>query len=153
MAKNTIFIKKYVDNYTEEVVATAKTVTPGMLIERTSADAVQPHSTVGGAAQKMFAGEDALQGYGIDDDYAAAARIPKCGICVPGEHVYALLANGENVAIGAKLISNGNGYLRARDSASSGEEPLSIVAIALEARDLSSSSGADAGYRIEVETC
>jgi len=89
------------------------TVTPGMLLEQTSAAAatVKAHAVAGGHAQSAFAVEDDLQGNDIDDNYATGARV-LYKVFRPGDEVYALLANGENIAIGDKLSSNGDGYLK-----------------------------------------
>jgi len=166
MAKNTIKIVKYLDVQMERVAA--GTITPGMLLEYTSASKVQAHSTAGGnCLPRAFALEDELQGNGIDDNYSADDQVA-CWITQPGEQVYAILADGENVSIGDALESNGNGYLKKHvadvesfESAEPGSitvYPEQIVGIALEAVDLSDSSGAESsgtlGYnkRIEIMT-
>ena len=146
---NTIKIKKYVD-IIEEYEANAA-IMPGMLIELMSTGKVRAHATAQGNALPMFALEDELQGKSIDDAYAAADRV-QCWVPVRGEQVYAILADGESVSIGDSLESNGDGYLRkhvADTGAWEGSEagsltvyPNPIVGIALEAVDLSASSGA-----------
>lgn len=139
MAYNTIKLKKYVDHI-EEFVANAA-ITPGMLIELMSTNKVRAHATADGAVTpKMFALEDELQGNGIADAYSADNPV-QCWVCVPGEQVYALLADGENASIGEKLVSNGNGYLKCASGDSGTEE--AFVAIAMEAVDRSGSSGED----------
>jgi hypothetical protein len=148
VAKNTVKLKKYLDIINEYVAAAA--ITPGMLIELTSAGKVQAHSTREGDAVKMFALENELEGEGIADAYALNDQV-QCWNCVPGEEVYALLADGENVSIGDFLTSNGDGYLiKYASSSGSWEYPEGIVAQALEALDLTDSSGAEATQRIEV---
>lgn len=145
MAKNTIKVKKYSD-VIEEYTATAVAITPGYLLELTSTGAVQAHSTAGGwATPPMFALEDELQGNGISDNYAVSAKIQ---VWTPyrGDYVYALLADGENVAIGDKLVSAGDGTLKAHTNDSSAtivEEQ--VVAVATEAVDLSASANTAAG--------
>ena len=149
MAKNTIKLKKYLD-VVNEFTATAVAITPGMLLELTSAELVQAHSTEGGPVLPMFALEDELQGKGITDDYAVSAKI-QVWTAVRGEEVYALLADGEDVAVGDFLISDGTGKLKAATADSSAvvveEFP---IAIALEAVDMGGSSGADPSGRIKV---
>lgn len=149
MAKNTIKLKKYLD-VVNEFTATAVAITPGMLLELTSAELVQAHSTEGGPVLPMFALEDELQGKGITDNYAVSAKI-QVWTAVRGEEVYALLADGEDVAVGDFLISDGTGKLKAATADSSAvvveEFP---IAIALEAVDMSDSSGADPSGRIKV---
>lgn len=149
MAKKTIKLKKYNDIINEYVAASA--ITPGMLIAVGSAGTVAAHAVAGGVCEKMFALEDELQGKTIDDAYAAAAPV-QCWNATPGEEVLAILANGQDVAIGDKLVSDGAGALTAysEDSSAIVVETYPI-AIALEAVDMSGSSGADvAGGRIAV---
>lgn len=111
----------------EEGVAAA-TITPGMLISRTSAGKVTPHAVSGGAAERNYALEDALQGKTITHDYAADDLVAFVSAS-PGDVIYALLADGENAANGAKLTSNADGTLQV----AAGSEI--VVAIALEAVD------------------
>jgi hypothetical protein len=138
MAKNTIKLKKYLD-IIEEYTATAVALTPGMLLEITSADLVQAHSTDGGIALPMFALEDELQGKEIDDNFAVSAKI-QVWVAVRGEIVYALIADSETVAIGDWLVSAGNGKLRVAES-----DDNSIVGVAVEALDMTDSDDAAIG--------
>jgi hypothetical protein len=142
MAKNTIKVKKYGDHIEE--ITSGGVITPGMLIAEGSAGTVAVHSTAGGAVIPMFALEDELQGKGVDDNYASGAKV-QCWYPYRGDQVYALLADGETAVVGSLLESNGDGYLKvyAADSAGVAEAPLSIVAQATEALDMSDSSGAD----------
>jgi hypothetical protein len=148
VAKNTIKIKKYLD-IVEEYVAVAA-ITPGHLVEVTNAGKVQKHSTQDGNAIPMFALENELEGEGITTAYAADDPVQ---VWIPqrGEQVYALLANGENASIGDLLTSNGDGTLKVLDTPSAGDVNfLQVVAMALEAVDMSGSSAADPSGRIEV---
>ena len=148
MAFNTVKLKKYLDIINE--YAAAAVITPGNLLELTSAGKVQRHSVEGGTALVMFALEDELQGKGIDDNYAIGDRV-QVWVAVRGEEVYALLEDGETIVIGDYLMSNGAGRLQKVDTeAISAAELGSVVAQALEALDLSGSSGADTTYRIKV---
>lgn len=168
MARRTVKVKKYSDVIEEKAAAAA--ITPGMLLEKTSSDTVQAHSTAGGnCVPRMFALENELEGEGIDDDYAAAERVqvwfPK-----PGDIVNALLADGEDVDIGDYLESNGDGMLKEhvadKESWESGSQqegasitvyPEQIVGVAVEDVDISGSSGEESsgaqGYdkRIKVQ--
>jgi len=157
MGYNTIKIKKYSD-VIEEYVAVAA-VTPGMLIELTSAGKVQAHSSAGGDVLPMFALENELEGEGVNDEFAADDRI-QCWIPYRGDIVYAILADGENASIGSFLESNGAGLLRVLQPDTESYEsnvagsitvyPNKIVGVALEAVDISDSSGGessgDLGY-------
>ena len=149
MSYNTIILKNYGNNFEEYNVAAV--LTPGMLVETDSDDAIQPHSTANGAAAKLFAIENALEGEGIDDAYAVDDKA-RVWACQPGDEVYALILDGENIAIGDKLVSAGNGRLKERRGSSSAlvEDAASIIAEAREALDLSSSSGAETTYRCRV---
>lgn len=155
MAYNTIKIKKYSD-VVEEITATAVAITPGSLLELASATTIQVHSTSGGNALPMFALEDELQGKGIDDNIAASNKVQ---VWIPGrgDQVYAILKDGQNVSAGDFLESNGDGTLKkhSADSAGAVEYPEVIVGVALEALDLSASSGAESsgalGYNKRIK--
>ncbi len=142
----------------KEAKATAATIKPGHLIEKVSAGTVQKHATAGGNSQKMFAYENEGIGGTIDTEYAASTLV-KYIIPVRGAEVNAILANGENVAIGDFLESAGGGELRKHDpilnANSSGDTaviyPEAIVGIAMQAVDMSGSSAVDPSGRIAVE--
>ena len=149
MAKNTIKLKNYMPTpVMEECTSTAAAVTPGHLLELTSAGLVQKHATAGGnVLPPMFAVEDELQGRGIDTAFANSSKI-QCWIPQRGDMVYALLADGQNVAIGDPLESAGDGTLQAHvaDVDNSADVTTiygnAIIAIAVEAVDLSNSASA-----------
>lgn len=153
MGYNTIKIKKYLD-IVEEYVAVAA-ITPGMLIELTSAGKVQAHSTAGGSALPMFALENDLEGEDILDNFAADDRV-QCWIPTRGDIVYAIVADGEDIDIGDFLESNGDGMLREYNADVVSSEytytdyASQIIGVALEDVDLSGSSGeessGDLGY-------
>lgn len=147
---NTIVLKRFNEPVMDERLAVAA-ITPGMLIELTSVDnRVQAHSTSEGNAEKMFAVEDDHQGNAINDDYSALDLV-QAWIAQRGDEVNALLANGETTVIGDKLSSNGDGYLKVHTPDDSGGIQVEgIVAVALEAIDMSGSSGADPSGRIRV---
>jgi hypothetical protein len=141
MAKNTIKLKSYQDNIFEKAAASA--ITPGMLIEPTTADTLQAHSTSEGNAIPIFAVENDLEGNGIDDVYSAADQV-QAWIPARGDEVYAILRDGENVVIGDYLASNGDGTLKKHVADDSGGIQVNgIVAQSLEALDLSDSSGGE----------
>lgn len=148
MAKETIKLKKYVDIIEQYDAESA--ITPGHLIELTSSDTVQPHSTAGGNNMHMFALEDEMQGNEIDDAYAADDPV-QCWVAVTGSIVNCILADGENVAIGAFLESAGDGTLQEHTVDSTGfYYPNQIVGQAVDAVDMSHSSTADPDGRIQV---
>ena len=132
--------------------AAAAAITPGQLVELASATTIQRHSTAGGPAQRAFLIEDDHQGLGINDNAASGAMLTY-EIFPRGAEVNALLSDGENAAVGNFLESNGDGDLQVAivDSTGVGGGEA-LVAIAMEAVDLSDSSGADPSTRrIKVE--
>lgn len=153
MAYSTIKLKDMGNPMVEELEANAA-ITPGMLVEEMTTGKVRAHATANGNATPMFALEDEFQGKGITDAYASGDRV-QCWHPQKGDQVYALLADGENVAIGDFLASNGDGFLQKFTGGASTLEdlPLEIVAKAKEAIDRSSSSGGDTNTtgRIVVE--
>ncbi|UCE65941.1 MAG: hypothetical protein JSU85_13970 [Candidatus Zixiibacteriota bacterium] len=145
-------IKVMGDPVVKEYVA-AGAITPGHLVELDTNGKIQAHSTAGGSAQKRFALEDENQGKEIGDAYSTG-NIVKTGVFKPGDEVYALLADGETATKHSLLESYGDGTLRVVDTdASAGEIAVhSIVGEALEALDMSGSSGEDpSSNRILIE--
>jgi len=150
MAKNTIILKNYLNNF-EEFTAIG-VITPGNLLEITSAGKVQRHSAAGSKTITILALEDNLQGKDINGDYAVGDKV-QTWIPQTGDQAYMLLANGESVVKGDALTSNGDGTLKKFVAASSAaviEAPEVIVAISDQALDMSGSSAVDPSPRIEV---
>jgi hypothetical protein len=123
-------------NKKEEKYA-AETITPGYLIELTSADKFQKHSTAGGSVVPCFADIDKWQGNDLADNYSAddlvAAWYP-----TPGDVVENAMLDGDssNLAIGSFVESDGNGKLRLHEGAESAGavvQDRQIVGFALEA--------------------
>lgn len=146
MSYNTVTLKAY-SNIIAEYEASAA-LSPGMLVEPVpGAATIRKHATEGGNAVPMFAIEDALQGKGLEDAYAAT-DIVRVWIPNRGDEVYAQLEDEQNIAIGDFLESNGLGYLqkhiRVEISSQAADivYPLQIVAVALEALNLSALSAA-----------
>lgn len=110
MSFKTIKIKKYEDIINEEVAAA--TITPGAVVELTSAGKVQPHSTADGPVSVMLALEDELQGNTIEDDYAADDRVQVWAV-QPGEEALVLIPSSLSPDIGDYLQSNGDGKCKA----------------------------------------
>ena len=108
MAKSVI-IKNYLKVFEEYKAAGA--ITPGFLIELTSAGTVQAASEEGGTVLPMFAIEDELQGKTITDNYAQH-DVVQCWIPQRGDIVNAILKQGETVVIGDYLVSKGDGTLK-----------------------------------------
>lgn len=146
MSYNTIKIKVYT-NVIEEFVAAAA-MYPGSLIELNTDNKVQVHATATGNVLPMFALEDELQGNGIDDAYAAG-DVVQCITPRRGDVILAILADGQDVAEGTFLESNGAGYLTAHTPDKGSQDAIytnPIVGISLQEMDASAdSSGQDLG--------
>lgn len=125
----------------EEGVA-AGTITPGNLISLDSTGKYVRHPEAGGACEKTFAVEDALQGRSIETDYAST-EVVSLVIAKPGDVVYAWLAEGEACDPSDKLTSNGDGTLKVATSTDY------RLAVPLESLDLSDSD-TDTDTRIRV---
>lgn len=121
----------------EEAVAAA-TITPGMLLEITSAGKFQAASTEGGYTERIVAEVDALQGHSMEDDYAADALVA-ANVELPGNEAAVLLQAGQNAVIGSLLISGGDGTLIVNGQEDSTTTVRQIVAKSLEALNLTDS--------------
>ena len=130
----------------------AGAITPGDLVSRDSSGTLVRHATAGGNSEKLFAVENDLIGSGITDSYATGDTV-KFIASRPGDWVYALLASGQNVAIGAYLESAGNGALEAYTQQSgSNVFPAAVVAVAVEAvNNTAGGSLHNGAARIKVE--
>jgi hypothetical protein len=85
-------------------------VTPGMLVKRSSATQVVAHNVAGGFAQKLFAIEDDLQGKGVSDVYATTTRL-RFHTAARGDEIAALITTGQTLVAGDLLMSDGAGKL------------------------------------------
>jgi hypothetical protein len=147
--RNTTLLKDY-SGIREEFVAAAA-LSPGHLLEITSDGQVQKHSAAAGnVAPVLVALEDSMQGNDVDDAYSAN-NVVQCAVARPGDRVQLRLKDGQNVAIGAKLESAGDGTVQAHVVDSTGIYYYNtIVGIAMAAVDMSGSSGADPDGFVDV---
>ncbi len=150
MAHRTILNKVHEGYFLEEGTLTAAAVTPGMLLERTSGGTFRAHSTAGGPAEGLVAIEDYTQGKAVDDAYSASGRVlmiaPTKGDVLAVRITDDSSGAGGNVSIGDLLESDGAGKFRvwsgpSGDSASEFENEIHPLMVALEAIDMSDSSG------------
>ena len=126
----------------EAAVAAAQTVTPGQLLERIAAGTVQPHSTADGSNGKLFARERDV--FGKDRTEVVAAADQAMFIAArSGDEIQALLADGQNVVIGAALVSDGAGALKAPATPVATTPSNTLVGFALEALNNTSGSPSD----------
>lgn len=130
---------------TQETALASGTVYPGFLLEpHTTADTFKAHAATGikgGGA--IFAIEDELQGNDIADAYTSGSRM-QIYFAKPGDVIYVRIVNGANIAIGDKLVSNGNGYMKElTPDASAVVIEQYTMGYAMDACDMSGSSGVD----------
>ena len=108
----------------------SEVITPGDVIEPSSATAWRKHSTAAANAAAFFAvnprSKEIGDNYAIGDNVLAA-------YC-PGCKVNAFIGSGQNVSFGAFLESAGDGTLRtlATDAATDQAQREAVVAISLE---------------------
>ena len=136
---NTVVIKSYV-NIRDEKIA-AGTITPGMLVSRTSADKVAFHAAAAGHNSKLFAIEDENQGRKTTDNYLINELV-KLWRPVPGEQVEAI--SSAAIAVGDYVESSGDGKLRTATVAATTLEGA-LVGVALTA-----AGGADIRIVVEI---
>lgn len=130
----------------EEYLA-AGVIKPGHLLKINVDGYVVPHDYERGQSERMFALEDALQGRGIETNYASGERV-FVYIAVPGEQIYAWLAFGQDVRVGDFLGSDGNGNLMA--VAESGGSTLQRDSIAVALERIDNNDSGDNNIRIKV---
>lgn len=115
-------------------------ITPGMLVEIDSAGELIAHGTAAQECQPAFALEFAMTGRSITDAYADGDQVIY-GIFADGSEVYAIIADGEDIAVGDKLASDGAGALA---------EAATTDFVVAEAREAVVTSGAVGRCRVEI---
>lgn len=138
MAIETILVKKYLDVRIERAAAAA--ITPGHVVELTSSNTVQKCATAAGKWAKMVAVEDALQGKGINDNYAAADKV-QVAVCHAGDVINFLLEDEENVVVGDYIEVATGGRVRKFTSGT----PIGIATEAVNLSTLPEGSESSAG--------
>ena len=151
---NTILLKADAlsnQNLREERLANAEFL-PGHFVELMSTNKLRKHATAGGAITPAIAMEQSDAGGTIATAYTAGDTAYFAWLR-EGDEVYARLANGENVAIGDKGESAGDGTLRkvVADTSAGTIKPGAIICTFLEAVDMSDSSGADPSGWVRVK--
>lgn len=91
--------------------AASEAITPGHLVERQAASTVRKHATAGGATALLIALEREEMGRGVEVDYAIGDQV-KVGAFGPGTRFAGYIASGQNLNIGDKVESAGNGTFR-----------------------------------------
>ena len=121
----------------ERIAAAASAIKPGHLIEITTADEVQEHSTAAANAAKLIALTNLANSSDIDTAYTVGESVRFACYGSGQEVVLRLAAAATAVTIGAALESDGNGTVRilTTDAATDDTQRDSVVAYALEAVD------------------
>lgn len=139
----------------EKQSASGSAITPGQLVEVTTADELQEHSTAGGNAQAAFASSEDYAGGSIDDDYAVGDTV-RYYVGKPGDQFYAFLATGNNASIGTYLESDGNGDLQvhtpqAVDEGGTATYSINTEAVVCKAVEaLNNTSGSPSRIKVEI---
>jgi hypothetical protein len=134
-----------------ELIAAEAGIYPGMLLKVNTSGQVIKHDVEGGELgdEALFAMEDALQGNTVDTVYENGARVT-CILPNKGSVINGLIEDGQNVAIGNKIISAGNGKLKVSSDLESGETLAHVQGVAEEARDLTVSNSSDTISAIRI---
>jgi len=149
MSRNVVVASSFLNKKEEKYAA--ETIKPGYLIEWTSADKFQKHSTAGGTVIPCFADIGKWQGNDLDDDFSAddlvAGWFPG-----PGDVVDNAVLDGSSsdLSIGSLLESAGGGKLRLHDPAESAGvvvQDRQIVGFALEAVV---PGGSDTRFKLQI---
>ena len=126
----------------------AGVISPGQLLRVNVDGDVIPHNIAEGAAERAFAVEEALQGRGIETNYASGEKVSYI-LAAPGDEVLAWLAFGQSVVKGDFLASDGFGNL-AVNAESGLHQSGTSIAVALEAFDNSESDDNNARLKVRV---
>lgn len=137
----------------EAICQDAVTITPGMLLAWGTTTTVKPHATAAGHAEgRKIALENPWSDHGtgpaIDHAYAAGETVGYIP-AQSGDQFYMLLADGENVAKGDALVSDGLGALQEQATVDASVITEAIVGFAAEAVD-NSAGGAVARIRVDI---
>lgn len=96
----------------EEFVARVAGIMPGMVLAVQADGYVSPHPVAGGAAERLIAVEDALQGKTIRDVYTQGDPV-LCWIALEGDDFYLYVAAGATaIRAGDGLTSDGAGGVK-----------------------------------------
>ncbi len=135
----------------EEAKANEADIYPGMLLVLDGNGEVGMHGTEGGTIgdEVLIAEEDALQGNTVDtvyeDDSIVSHLIPN-----KGSVVRMLLEDGEDVSIGEKIISAGNGLVKSYDNIGSGRTVAHVLGVTIEEMDLTGSTATNTLIMVRV---
>jgi hypothetical protein len=135
MSANTVLSKVNRLSDRHEEYRAEGAITPGHIVKVTATGGVLVHAPAGAAAEVIIACEDDMQGRTWDTPYAATELV-QAHHAQRGDEWSGFLANGQSVANGQALSSDGAGGLKA----ASGTD--AIIAVAAETK--ANTSGAQA---------
>lgn len=126
-------------------------IVPGMLLTLTSDDEVIKHAVEGGVLgdENMFAMEDALKGAGLSTAYTLGEKVQVL-IPVVGAEIRMLVEDAQDISIGEKLCSAGNGLIKSTSDLESGETLAKVNGIATEVNDLTGSNTSNTLSRVRI---
>ena len=136
----------------EEYVAGEAGIYPGHLVKLVSSGGIEIHDDENGRAEAMWAEEDALQGNTVETVYTvdnlASVILPGLGC-----EVRALIQDEQDISIGDRLVSAGDGTLKALGTLDSGDIDVFVIAVAMENCDLTGSDTPAKGTLCRVRAC
>lgn len=119
--------------YTHEEYPAGETgIYPGTLLKLMSDNTVDIHDDENGRAEAMWAEEDALRGRTITHAFAVGNVVP-CILPLLGCEIRALIQDGQDISVGDRLVSAGDGTLKALGNLDSGAIDVFVIAVAMEA--------------------
>jgi len=133
----------------EEYIAAEAGIYPGMLLKLDSSGYVGIHDDENGRAEALFAEEDALQGNTVSTVYTVA-NLVSCILPGMGCEIRALIQDEQDISIGDRLVSAGDGTLKALGTLDSEAIDVFVIAVAMEACDLTGSDTPAAGTLCRV---
>jgi hypothetical protein len=133
----------------EEYDAGEAGIYPGMLLKLASDGDVEIHDDENGRAEALFAEEDASQGKTVDDVYIVD-NVVSCILPQLGCEIRALIQDGQDISIGDRLVSAGDGTLKALGTLDSEAVDVFVIAVAMEACDLSGSNSSNTLCRVRI---
>ncbi len=117
---------------------------PGMLLKMASDGDVEIHDDENGRAEGLFAEEDALQGRTVSLVYTVDEVV---SLILPGLgcEIRALIQDEQDISIGDKLVSAGDGTLKALGTLDSEAIDVFVIGVAMEDCDLTGSDTPSTG--------
>ena len=117
---------------------------PGMLLKLAADGDVEIHDDENGRAEALFAEEDALQGRTVSQVYTVD-NVVSCILPMVGCEIRALIQDEQDISIGERLVSAGDGRLKSLGNLDSEAVDVFVIGVAVEACDLTGSNTPSTG--------